>query len=165
MATQTLEKKQGNNKQQPAGWRPLNLWTEMDRMREMMGQWFADSSLAQPFSEFISEYKSQPFLNMFTEGDNLVVEAEIPGFDKKDIQVNVCGDILSIQAERTEEKEETKEGYFMRERRQGSMSRSIRLPMEVETDKIKALSRDGVLRVEMPMTEPSRQKAVTIDVK
>ena len=111
MATQTLEKKQGNNKQQPAGWRPLNLWTEMDRMREMMVQWFADSSLAQPFSEFISEYKSQPFLNMFTEGDNLVVEAEIPGFDKKDIQVNVCGDILSIQAERTEEKEETK-GVF-----------------------------------------------------
>jgi HSP20 family protein len=163
MSTEAMEKK----KEALVG--RGDFWADFDRMRDAMNHWFM--GFPAPFPrpamarELLSQMASMPSLNMFTEGENLVVEADIPGFDKKDVEVSVNHNVLTIKAHRKQDKEEKKEGYYLQERQQGTLHRSVRLPMDVDSGKVQASSRDGVLRIEMPMAEPDKHKKITIDVK
>ena len=99
------------------------------------------------------------------EGDHYLLEAELPGFEKEDIKVNVEDGYLTISAERKNETEEKKEnGYIRRERRFGSFSRSFDVT-SVNTDSITAEYKNGVLALNLPKKDETKPAMTNIEIK
>lgn len=107
----------------------------------------------------------EPSVNVFEEGDNVVVEAQLPGLKKEDLQLNLTGDRLTLRGETKQESEKKDRNYYRKEARYGSFERTIPLPYEVVGDKAKAELKDGVLRVSLPKSETARQHTRQIEVK
>jgi HSP20 family protein len=98
-----------------------------------------------------------------TETDgNVMVKAELPGMDPKDIDVEVTGDMLTLRGEKKTEEEKKDERYYCRERHYGSFQRSFRLPAGVQSDKVDAQFKNGVLTINIPKSEESKQKKIEI---
>ncbi len=104
-----------------------------------------------------------PSVDIREEEDKYIMEAEIPGFSKKDLDIKVEDNLLTIASNKEEDKEENKNGYLLRERRQASFSRCFVLPKNVDRDKIDANYKNGVLTLSLPKTPEAKPK--TIDVK
>lgn len=103
-------------------------------------------------------------VDMFEDGDELVIKADMPGMKKEDISIDFADDVISISGEKkTEEKVERKD-YFREERSYGSFSRKLRLPVEIQIDKTSASFKDGVLEIRMPKSETEKQKVRKIKV-
>ncbi|WP_457590328.1 archaeal heat shock protein Hsp14 [Geoglobus sp.] len=96
-------------------------------------------------------------VDVIEEEDRLRIVADLPGFDKGDIQVYIEDGDLVIRAERKEEKEDRSRNYIRRERRYGEVYRRISLPVEVDEDRIKARYNNGVLEIEVPKTSRERK--------
>lgn len=96
--------------------------------------------------------------------DKYLLEAEIPGVNKEDINIEVRNDVLTISAERKEEVKEERENYIKRERRYGSYRRSFSVD-DVEQDKIDAKFEKGVLYLELPKKKDSLRKTNRIQIK
>jgi HSP20 family protein len=93
-------------------------------------------------------------IDMYEEGDKLVVKTQIPGFQEKDIEVAVDDNILTIRGEvESEKKEEKERKYYLREIQRASFQRSIQLPVGVSLDSAKAEYRDGVVSVSFSKSE------------
>lgn len=103
-----------------------------------------------------------PRVNMYEKDNNIVVDAEIPGMKKEDIDVRVEDHRLTLSGERKEEKETRGEGYYRRERSYGSFTRSLMLPNDVATDKVAATYKDGVLHLSLPKTEEHTGKHIAV---
>lgn len=106
-----------------------------------------------------------PKVDIFEEGDDFVVKAEIPGMKKEDIEVNLTDDMVTISGEKKQEEKVEKKDYYRLERSYGSFSRSFRLPKEIQTDKAKATFKDGVLEVKVPKTEEAKKKEKNIPIE
>ena len=100
------------------------------------------------------------------EGDKLVLSADLPGFDKKDIHIDVDDDTLVIHAERhsNSEKQEKKAGYLRCERSYGSYSRSFNLD-GIDSDKISAAYDNGVLKLTLPKQAPAKATARRLEIE
>jgi len=106
-----------------------------------------------------------PALDLSETKNELVAKAEIPGVDPKDIDISLNNDILTVQGEKKQEKEEKDENYHFVERTYGAFTRSIRLPKDVQGDKIKASYKEGVLRIALPKSEDAKKKEIKIKVE
>lgn len=95
----------------------------------------------------------------------LVVTAEVPGVDGKEIELTVSSDSLTISGEKKEEKEETDKGYYRSERNYGMFRRILPLPCEVDKDSVKATFKNGVLKVVMPKCKESMKDIKKVDIK
>ena len=104
-----------------------------------------------------------PSLDLSETKDALVVKAEIPGIDPKEIEVSLQDQVLTIKGEKRQEKEEKDEHYFRMERSYGGFVRSIRLPVPVDGSKVSATFKNGLLTVKLPKTPAA--KGTTIPVK
>jgi len=93
------------------------------------------------------------------------MSVEMPGLDEKNIEIKVANGVLTVKGEKTEEKEEKEKDFHLRERRFGSFERSIRVPETVDTDKIEATFKQGVLIVKMPKTAEAQKAVKKIEVK
>ncbi len=93
------------------------------------------------------------------------ITAELPGMDKKNIEVNVVHGGITIKGEKKEETEEKKKDYYISERRYGSFERYFDLPDSVDADKIAATFKNGVLKVTLPKTAEAQKAAKKIEVK
>lgn len=102
-----------------------------------------------------------PPLNIFRRGDDLVVITELPGIRREDVDVQVQGDRIRISGTKGIQYEEGA-SLHRRERIAGSFDRSIAIPIEVATDRIKAEYRDGILALFLPRAERDRPKSITI---
>ena len=91
--------------------------------------------------------------------------AELPGIDEKNVEVKVANGVLTIKGEKQEEKEEKKKDYYLRERSYGSFERSFQVPDGVDSDKIEASFKKGVLIVTLPKKVEAQVAAKKIDVK
>jgi len=109
--------------------------------------------------------KWSPALDLAETKDNLVVTAELPGIDPKDISIDLSGDVLTVRGEKKQEKEEKEENYHLIERRYGSFTRSIRLPVKIDEEKIKASYKNGVLKIVLPKSEEVKKKEIKIKVE
>jgi HSP20 family protein len=106
-----------------------------------------------------------PALDMEETDDAIIVKADVPGVDPKDLDIRVTGDVLTIKGEkRTEEEEKTRERHRV-ERSYGAFSRSVTLPEVVDPDKIQAEVKSGVLTVTMPKKAEAKARKIQIDVK
>ncbi len=98
-----------------------------------------------------------PMVNAYVSGDQFCIEAEIPGVEKKDLEISVEGDVLTLRGERKMSRETKEENYFLQESRYGSFLRRLTLPEGVNTENIQASYENGILKVTMPIA----QKAIT----
>jgi HSP20 family protein len=106
-----------------------------------------------------------PAIDLFEKKESLVIKAELPGIEKKDLHVTVEGDVLTIKGERKQEEEISQGDYYRSERVFGSFSRSISLPAAVEKDKIKASFNDGILTIELQKSKETIAKEVQIETQ
>ena len=100
-----------------------------------------------------------PKIDISEKDDEIVVTAELPGLDEKDLEVTLTDNVLSIRGEKKLEKEEKERGYTYTERSYGSFERRIPLDVEVLSDKVAAAFKNGVLTVTLPKS-PEAQKNV-----
>jgi HSP20 family protein len=98
-----------------------------------------------------------PSVDVVEKDDMFELTADLPGVDEKNVEVKVSGDALTIKGEREEHKEEKKKDFYISERQFGAFERSFRIPDNVESDKIKAHFKNGVLTISLPK-KPSSQK-------
>lgn len=103
-----------------------------------------------------------PAVDMVDHDDEIVLRADLPGLDEKDIEVRVHDHVLTIQGERKEETEEKKEDYYYSERSYGAFARTLSLPAGVEADKVKATFKKGVLEVHLPKAKEAKAKKIEI---
>jgi HSP20 family protein len=142
-------------------WRPFKeLPALREEMEKLWGRFFGERSLAEPFGKGWA-----PSLDVSETKDNIVVKAEVPGMDGKDIDISLSGGVLTLKGEKKQEKEEKDENYHFTERSYGAFSRSIRLPQEVQTDKVKASYTNGVVTITLPKSEEAKAKEVKIKVQ
>jgi len=106
-----------------------------------------------------------PHVDIFEEGDNFVVKAEVPGLKKEEIEVNLTDDMITISGEKKKEEKVEKKDYYRMERSYGSFTRSFRLPKGIQTDKAKATFKDGVLEVKVPKTEEAKKKEKKVPIE
>jgi HSP20 family protein len=95
------------------------------------------------------------------DGD-LIIRASMPGFEAKEIEVEVNDGVLTISAEHKEESEEKSEHFYRRERRSGTCSRMVALPEAVAEDQVNAEFKNGVLTVTAPVAEKPKANKVTV---
>jgi HSP20 family protein len=115
------------------------------------------------FSDLLdSERTWIPAIDVVKDGNDLVVRADVPGIKPDDVKIEVENDILTVSGEHEETKEETDEQYLRRERRYGSFSRSMALPAGVDAKQIKAVTRDGVVEVTIPLPKEPEKQTVKI---
>ena len=93
------------------------------------------------------------------------ITAELPGMDEKNVEVKLINGVLTIKGEKQDDKEEKKKDYYMRERSFGSFQRSFQVPEGVDTDKIEANFKKGVLTVTLPKSAETQKAEKKIAVK
>lgn len=105
-----------------------------------------------------------PAVDMYETKDDLVVTAELPGVNEKEVQLSITGDVLSLRGERTLNQDTSQENFHRGERWYGRFERHLSLPISVQADKVKATYRDGVLTITLPKAEEIKPKSIKIDV-
>lgn len=106
----------------------------------------------------LEEEEVRTTADIFEEGNDVVVKAELPGMKKEDIDVKVTENMITISGEKKQEENVEKKNYHRFERRYGSFSHEYSLPCEVQTDKANAHFKDGVLEIRIPKTEEAKKK-------
>jgi len=127
-------------------------WGLFDRL-------FEDFEVPSLFSE---EMRFTPAFDVSETENELIVKGEVPGMDQKDIDINLSDGLLTIMGEKKHEKEDKNENYHCVERHYGKFSRTMRVPFEVEADKVDATYKDGVLKVTLPKCETAKPKKIEI---
>jgi len=97
-------------------------------------------------------------LDFIDEGDHYLIHAELPGFTKEDVEVQIKNDRLSIRAKKETKTEEEKKNYLYRERAFSAFERSVAFPEEVDPSKAKGSMKDGVLELNVPKKEPKPEE-------
>jgi HSP20 family protein len=143
-------------------WRPFR---DLERMRREMDRLWDSFFEGRPGRRVEETGEWLPSLDVSETKDNLVVKAELPGLDPKDIDISVANGVLSIKGEKKQEKEEKEENYHLIERSYGSFVRSVRLPKDVQGEKISASYKNGILKVTLPKSEEAKKKEIKIKVE
>jgi HSP20 family protein len=146
-------------------WEPFqNLMTVQDRMNRLFDEAFRGVGRTGSEEDWALGGAWAPAVDIYEHEGNLVLKAELPGIEHKDVDVRVENNVLTLQGERKFESEVKREQYHRVERAYGTFSRSFTLPTAVDTDKIKAEFKDGVLRVVLPKREEAKPKQISIAV-
>lgn len=151
-------------------WQPFeSLHREVDRLFEDFGRGFWRSPLRSTFALeplWRGELMGAAPAVDITESDKAYeVTADLPGMSEKDIEVKLTDGGLVIKGQKQEEKEEKKKDYYLHERHFGSFERSFRVPEGVETEKVEASFKNGVLTVRLPKSAEAQKAEKKIAVK
>jgi HSP20 family protein len=122
-----------------------------------------DSFFGRP-SQVGVERAWAPAVDLFETPEELVVSADLPGLNEKDIHVSITGDMLTIKGERQWSPDVTPDSCYRCERRFGKFELTLLLPIPVQSDQVKASYREGVLTVRLPKIEAMRPTEIKIDV-
>lgn len=109
-----------------------------------------------------AEMIRSPETDVVETEDGIDVVMEMPGMSPENIQIELENNVLTVTAEKQEEREEEKGTYHLAERRFGRFSRSFVLPRSVESDQIEARFENGVLRIHVPKSERSRRRRIEV---
>jgi len=115
------------------------------------------------WDEPLSTTTRSPSVDIFENDNEVVMKAEMPGMNAKDIEVRLENNVLTLKGERHFEKEAKEENYHRIEREYGSFTRSFALPRAVNGDKVSAEYKDGVLKIVLPKKEETKPKAIKVE--
>jgi HSP20 family protein len=135
-------------------WNPL---TEIQRVQAQMNS-LLDDLETRDGQEF-------PPIGLWNGDEGLRLRALLPGFAPPDIDVTVVGDTLTLKASRKGEEHDDGRAWHRRERRHGRFARTVQLPYEVDSDKVKARYEDGVLEIDLPRSPTSKPRRVAVDTR
>ena len=135
-------------------------WLQQE-MNRMFDNFFQDFRLAHFHGDGMGIF---PQLDIREDDNAITVEAEIPGMDAKDIDISVSNNTLTLRGEKKQEKEEKKGNYYHIERSYGTFHRNIPLHCEIESDKVQATFRKGVLTITLPKTPEAQRRTKRIPI-
>lgn len=134
-------------------------------MNRLFDDAFSGFGLSSRFTTDLQDIRS-PRINVRETDTTLEVEAELPGVDEEDIDVQLSDNLLTIRGEKRAESKEEKDGdYRLIERSYGSFARSIEVPFAVEADGVEATFRNGVLHLSLPKPPEAATRTRKIEVK
>lgn len=145
---------------------------ELIRLNPMKGMLSLGHRMNHLFDEFYcpthgndserSAWSRDPVVDIYDNDENIVIKAELPGIDKKDIVVDLKGGVLTLKGERSTANEINEKKYYRRERTFGKFERAFTLPKDVDPEKIRADYTDGVLQIKIPKPEVKKPKKITV---
>jgi len=140
---------------------------ELTTLRNRLDRLFYrfDRRFGENFDEPIYSGNWMPTTDIFETKDNLIIKAELPGMEMKDINVEIENNVLTIQGERKFEEKTEEKGFQRFERAYGKFVRTFTLPPGVNPDKIVATYNNGILELDLPKKEEAKPKNVHVDVK
>ncbi len=130
----------------------------LDRLSREMDRLMRSSLAATPQRPHA---RSTPALNLWREGDTIVAEAELPGFQMHDIEVLVNEDVLTIRGRRESQAPEGATPLRC-ERSLTRFERTVRMPLALDADNAEATLKDGVLRLTLPLAEQARARRIEV---
>ena len=132
---------------------------ELTRMQRQMEEFF-DRTMRE--WNPTAQVDAGPAIDVIDKKDEIVLRADLPGLDRKDIDIDIRDGMLVLRGERKEEREEREDAYYACERWAGSFMRSIPLPRGIDTEKIDAKFRNGVLEIHLPKSGEAVSRRVEI---
>jgi len=104
-------------------------------------------------------------IDMYQTANEVIVKASLPGVKPEEVDISITGDTLTIKGEHKEEQEVKQEDYFRKERYYGAFSRSLVLPVQVQSDKAEATFENGILTLTLPKAEEVKPKQIKIKAR
>jgi HSP20 family protein len=141
-------------------WNPMR---DMFSLRHQMNHLFDD--VFKPVvrgDSRLSMWNWNPTVDIYDNDETIVIKAELPGIDKKDIVIDVKDGVLTLKGERSFDNEVKEEKYYCRERTFGKFERVFRLPADIDPEKISADYKDGILKIDIPKPEEQQPKQITV---
>lgn len=135
---------------------------EVERLRSELDRLFDDIFAWSPFGYSFEGGNWIPAIDLSETGKEIVVHAEIPGMDVKDMDISLNGRFITIKGERKQEETDTEENYHRVERRYGTFSRTFELPADVNFNDVKATYKNGVLELRLPKSEEQAIKKINV---
>jgi len=135
-------------------WSP---WRELEDMQRGLSRILDDTSFGTTETG-----QWAPAVDIRETDDALLVQAELPGIDKKDVKLEVKDSVLTISGERSYAKDVKEENVHRIERSYGRFVRSFSLPSNVDTDRVDASMKNGILEIRLPKKESAKPKAITV---
>jgi HSP20 family protein len=133
-------------------------WNRTNRFSRIFGNPFAPSTTTNENCECAW----RPAVDIYEKENGIVLKAELPGIEKKDISIDVKDRVLTLKGDRAAESETEGKNYYRRERTYGEFQRVFTLPEGVNAEDIKADFKDGVLEVHIPKAEVEEPRKITI---
>lgn len=147
-------------------WRPfgssMDRWGNVSDIQTEVNRLF-DNFFGRPASPAAGRTWAPP-VDLYETKDDLVLTMELPGVRDKDVTVSITGDLLTVKGERRFEHDVKEEQFLHVERVYGKFERLVQLPIPVQSDKVKASYRDGVLEIKLPKTEEIKPKEIKVDI-
>jgi HSP20 family protein len=140
-------------------WDPFR---DMVTLRERMNKLFEDMAASRGEEKDLTTSSWAPAVDIYETENEVVLTAEIPGIEEKDVEIKVEDNTLTLRGERKFEKETKEENYHRIERAYGSFFRSFTLPNYVDQDRIEAEHENGILKIRMPKRAELKPRKVKI---
>jgi HSP20 family protein len=150
---------------------PARVASPFDEMERMMERVFGESpgpGWVRPWRARWPAWSELPELHMpkvdvIDRDDEIVVRAELPGVEKKDVEISTSENSVTIKGSTKHETKEEKGDFYRCEISRGAFSRTVTLPAQVDSEKGKASMRDGVLELTLPKVEKSKRRTISVD--
>ena len=140
-------------------WDPFR---DLSMIQDRMNRLFEDAGRGWRTDEPTATTTWSPAVDIFETEGEIVVKAELPGMERKDITLNLEKNVLTLKGERRFEKETKEDNYHRIERSYGTFSRAFSIPATVDEEQIRADYKDGVLKIVLPKKEQSKPKQIRI---
>lgn len=141
-----------------------NPFRELRTMQDQMNR-MLDMAWNREFGEELKEGVWQPPVDIYEDENSVVIKAEVPDVDQKDIEVRIENNTLTIRGERKHSSDVKKENYYRVERYFGQFQRSFSLPQSINQDKVQASCDKGILTITLPKREEKKPKQISVEVK
>lgn len=148
----------------------MRAMSPFEEMEKMMGSFFPRGWLhpllwERPFTrELALPFEGKlPRVDVIDRDEEILVRAEVPGVDKKDLEISVSENAVTINGKTSHEEKEEKGNYYRCEVSRGAFARTVALPSDVDADKAKTSFKDGVLELTLPKVTKSKRRTITLD--
>lgn len=143
---------------------PWSIFDELEALQENMdlalsgGPLAAEARRGNPWRR-----PTRPPMNIWSSANDIVIDAELPGVDPKDVDISVEGDELTVSQKENEKEAGGERHYTRQERPAGGFSRTLKLPFRPEAASVKANYKNGILRLTVPRSEAEKPKKITVE--
>ena len=157
----------GQESQKGGALRGLTPFEDMERAFEqfMSGSWLRPLAWDRPtvWRDMMEPFQGRmPRTDIIDRDEDFLVRAEVPGVDRKDIEVSLAENMLTVKGKVQHEEKEQKGDYYRCEISQGAFSRTVLIPAKVDASKVAASLKDGVLEVTLPKLEVSKRRNIKV---